>query len=120
VDFARKNGHDFMFLFDGNVTDAALETFKRRIVRQDFNSYFANNRDIMAIIRSNPGLILIEDGYITGQWAWRDVPSPDYFVERLGGELVPFTVRPPHLIFNPLYQSHIRRAINRRSLCCSA
>jgi len=115
VDFARKNNHDFMFLFDGNVTDEALETFKRRIIRQDFNSYFANNRDIMAIIRSNPGLILIQDGYITGQWAWRDVPSPEYFAERLGGQLVPFEVRAPHLIFNLLDLPYIFRAAGSRA-----
>ena len=79
MDFARENGHDFMFLFDGTISDEALETFKQNVGRRDFNAYFANNRDIMAIIRSNPGLILLQDGYIRGQWAWRDVPS----VERM-------------------------------------
>jgi len=77
MDFAKENGHEFMFLFDGTISDETLETFKQNVGRRDFNAYFANNRDIMAIVRSNPGLILIQDGYIRGQWAWRDVPTAD-------------------------------------------
>jgi len=80
MDFAMQNGHDFMFLFDSSISDETLGSFKQRAGRSDFNAYFSGKRDIMAIVRSNPGLILIHDGYIRGQWAWRDIPS----VERIG------------------------------------
>jgi uncharacterized membrane protein YphA (DoxX/SURF4 family) len=79
MDFAKQNGYDFMFLFDSSITDETLETFKQRVGRSDFNAYFSGKRDIMAIVRSNPGLVLIHDGHISGQWAWRDIPS----VERI-------------------------------------
>ncbi|MCL2412649.1 MAG: hypothetical protein FWC98_00740 [Bacteroidales bacterium] len=79
MDFAKQNGYDFMFLFDATITDNDLKNFKQRVGRSDFNAYFSGKRDIMAIVRSNPGLILIHDGHIRGQWAWRDIPS----VERI-------------------------------------
>lgn len=79
MDFAEQNGYDFMFLFDSSITDETLENFKQRVGRSDFNAYFSGKRDIMAIVRSNPGLVLIHDGHISGQWAWRDIPS----VERI-------------------------------------
>ncbi|MCL2414455.1 MAG: DoxX family protein [Bacteroidales bacterium] len=75
MDFAKQNGYDFMFLFDSSIADETLENFKQRVGRRDFNAYFSGKRDIMAIVRSNPGLIFIHDGYIRGQWAWRDIPS---------------------------------------------
>jgi len=80
MDFAEQNGYDFMFLFDSSITDETLENFKQKVGRSDFNAYFSGKRDIMAIVRSNPGLVLIHDGHISGQWAWRDIPS----VERIG------------------------------------
>jgi len=79
MDFAEQNGYDFMFLFDSSITDETLENFKQKVGRSDFNAYFSGKRDIMAIVRSNPGLVLIHDGHISGQWAWRDIPS----VERI-------------------------------------
>ena len=80
VDYANQNGHEFMFLFDLNASDEAIENFKQRVDRRDFNIYFSDNKSIKAIVRSNPGLILLHDGYVRGKWAWRDIPS----VERIG------------------------------------
>ena len=77
LDFADRNEHEFMFLFDLNVTDDSIEKFKQRAGRRDFNIYFSDDKSIKAIVRSNPGLILLQDGYVRKKWAWRDIPSPE-------------------------------------------
>jgi len=78
-DFARENGHEFAFLFDLNATYESIEKFKQRVGRSDFDIYFSDDKSLKAIIRSNPGLILLHDGVIKDKWAWRNVPT----VERI-------------------------------------
>lgn len=37
--------------------------------------YFADATVLKTVIRSNPGLVLIQDGVVKGKWHWRDVPD---------------------------------------------
>ncbi|MDR0438518.1 MAG: DoxX family protein [Bacteroidales bacterium] len=74
-DFARENGYMFMFLFDLNVTGEAVEKFKQKVGRSDLDIFYSDDKSIKAIVRSNPGLILLKNGVVVDKWAWRDVPS---------------------------------------------
>jgi uncharacterized membrane protein YphA (DoxX/SURF4 family) len=75
MDFANQNKHEFIFLFDLNTNQESIENFKQRTGRSDFNIFFSDDKSIKAIVRSNPGLILLHDGYVRNKWAWRDIPS---------------------------------------------
>lgn len=39
--------------------------------------YFADATVLKTMIRSNPGLILLQDGVVKGKWHFRDVPDPE-------------------------------------------
>jgi uncharacterized membrane protein YphA (DoxX/SURF4 family) len=43
----------------------------------DADFFFADDITLMAMIRSNPGLILMKNGTILGKWHYNDFPSPD-------------------------------------------
>ncbi len=74
-DFARQNGYEFIFLFDLNITNEAVDAFKQKIGREDLDIYYSDDKSIKAIIRSNPGLVLLKEGVVVDKWAWRDMPS---------------------------------------------
>lgn len=74
-DFAREKGFEFVFLFDLGATNEAIADFKKKTGREDMDIYFSDDKSIKAIVRSNPGVILLKDGVVVDKWAWRDVPS---------------------------------------------
>lgn len=74
-DLARENGTEFAFLFDLGASEEAIETFKEKVGRKDLDIYYSDDKSIKAIVRSNPGLILLKDGKVIDKWAWRDMPS---------------------------------------------
>ena len=43
--------------------------------------YFADGTVIKAMIRANPGLILIKDGIVLGKWHNNDIPTKDNLIE---------------------------------------
>ncbi len=45
--------------------------------------YFADATVLKTMIRSNPGLILIEDGTVKGKWHYNDVPEAETLKEKL-------------------------------------
>jgi triosephosphate isomerase len=75
LDFAKQNDCEFKFLFDLNATPESIEKFKQKVGRSDFNIYFSDDKSIKAIVRSNPGLILLHDGVVLNKWAWAAIPS---------------------------------------------
>ena len=44
-----------------------------------FKFYTSDEITLKTMIRSNPGLILIQNGIILGKWSGRDLPDPDLF-----------------------------------------
>jgi uncharacterized membrane protein YphA (DoxX/SURF4 family) len=74
-DFAKQRGYEFAFLFDLDATGEAVEKFKQKVGRSDLDIYYSDDKSIKAIIRSNPGLILLHNGTVVDKWAWRDIPS---------------------------------------------
>lgn len=47
--------------------------------------YFADEVTLKAMIRSNPGLILLHNGVLMNKWAFQDFPSPEQMKNRLAG-----------------------------------
>jgi hypothetical protein len=80
-DFARERGYEFAFLLDLNTPNSAIENFKQKVGRDDFDIFYSDDKSIKAIVRSNPGLILLKEGVVINKWAWRSVPS----VEKMEG-----------------------------------
>ncbi|MDR2906401.1 MAG: DoxX family protein [Bacteroidales bacterium] len=74
-DLARQKGFEFVFLFDLNATTEQIDQFKQKVGREDLDMYYSDDKSIKAIVRSNPGLILLKDGVVVDKWAWRDVPT---------------------------------------------
>jgi uncharacterized membrane protein YphA (DoxX/SURF4 family) len=44
----------------------------------DIEPYFADDVDLMIMIRSNPGLMLLKNGTVTGKWHFNDFPDTTY------------------------------------------
>jgi hypothetical protein len=52
-----------------------VEKFKENhLPETDF--YFADDITMMSMIRSNPGLILLNNGVVMAKWHFNDFPSP--------------------------------------------
>lgn len=43
----------------------------------DYDIYFADDIELKAMIRSNPGLILLEDGVVKAKWHYNDFPDKE-------------------------------------------
>ncbi|MCL2026903.1 MAG: DoxX family protein [Bacteroidales bacterium] len=80
-DFASQHDHQFMFLFDLNTSEKGIKKFRNSADRNDFDIYFSDDKSIKAIVRSNPGLILLHDGVVVKKWAWRDLPTVEKIQE---------------------------------------
>lgn len=70
---AREAGIESSFLTADSVAQA--EAFKGLYGLEDFPFYYADNTAIKAVIRSNPGVVLLQDTYVKKLWDWRRLPS---------------------------------------------
>lgn len=70
---AQEAGIDCCFLTASSVDRA--EEFKQQYGLQNFPFYYADNTSIKAVIRSNPGIVLIKNAYVLKLWDWRRLPS---------------------------------------------
>lgn len=59
----------------GSLPGEAQQFMKNNI--PDTDVYFADDVEMMSMIRSNPGLILLKNGVILGKWHYNDFPSFD-------------------------------------------
>ena len=63
---------------DGNNFDAF-----RHEVQMAAPFYYSDATVLKAMVRSNPGILLLEDGTVKGKWSHRSVPTIDALVEKL-------------------------------------
>lgn len=73
VRMAREAGVDACFLTASSMAQA--ETFRQKYGLEDFPFYYADNTSIKAVIRSNPGIVLVQNAYVLKLWDWRRLPS---------------------------------------------
>ena len=55
-------------------TNEEIKSFRNK-VKTDFDFYLADEIALKTIIRSNPGLLLIKGGNITGKWHYNNIPD---------------------------------------------
>lgn len=70
---AREAGYECCFLTASAMAQA--EAFKVLYGLEDFPFYFADDTAVKAVIRSNPGIVLIKDAYVLNLWDWRRLPA---------------------------------------------
>ncbi|MCF8296430.1 MAG: DoxX family protein [Saprospiraceae bacterium] len=78
---AEKAGIPF-FGISGSIPED-IETFRHE-VQAMYPIHNADETALEAVIRSNPGLLLLKDGVILGKWAWRDLPTFEELDEEFG------------------------------------
>lgn len=61
---------------------ASFEAFRHE-AQLNLPFYMGDEKMLKTIIRSNPGLILLTDGVVTGKWHYNDIPSPDVIRQML-------------------------------------
>ncbi len=71
----RKAGYECCFLTSSTVKEA--EEFKRKYGLEDFMFYYSDNTAIKAVIRSNPGIVLLRNAWVLRLWDWRRFPAPE-------------------------------------------
>ncbi|MDR1698753.1 MAG: DoxX family protein [Prevotellaceae bacterium] len=73
-DFARENGYDFFAVTASGSED--IEAFRAK-TGAAFEFFNADEKIIQAMIRANPGLILLKNGTVYGKWSHNRLPSFD-------------------------------------------
>ena len=68
-------GYESCFLTASSVAEA--ENFKNAYGLSDFTFYYADDTSIKAVIRSNPGIVLLKNARVLKLWDWRRLPSPE-------------------------------------------
>jgi uncharacterized membrane protein YphA (DoxX/SURF4 family) len=74
---ALEDGYSFTGLTNATPEDIRQFTEANRL---QFPLYNADDVILKTMNRSNPGLILLNDGVVVKKWAWRDLPSYDEVV----------------------------------------
>jgi len=69
------------FIVLTSSTPEEIEKFKERINPIDFEYYFADDTSLEAMIRSNPGLVLLKDAVVKGKWHYNDFPTFKEFLD---------------------------------------
>ncbi|RZT95909.1 putative membrane protein YphA (DoxX/SURF4 family) [Ancylomarina subtilis] len=66
--------HKYNFICLTASTDDEINTFKEK--NNAFYDFYATDEiQLKTIIRSNPGLVLLQNGTILNKWHWRDIPK---------------------------------------------
>lgn len=69
----QKAGYESFFLTASEPDSVAI--FSERYGLQDFMFYYSDNTAVKAVIRSNPGVVLLRDATVLELWDWRRLPE---------------------------------------------
>ena len=82
-DFAKKCSLDTVsFIAITGPTPNELNDFIKE-VKPNFEFFSADPTALKTVIRSNPGILLLKDGYIIDKWAHRDLPTYDEYKQNI-------------------------------------
>jgi len=67
------------------ITSSGYEDFEgfRHEHQLDIPYYFADATVLKTMIRSNPGILLLSDGYVLAKWHFNDTPSIEEIIDKL-------------------------------------
>jgi len=81
-----------------------IEEFKTKH-KIDFHFYFSDETPLKTAIRNNPGLVLLNDGYVVEKWSFRDIPSYDTFqlsIDKYNQKIKRYKIKKPPILPNGL------------------
>lgn len=76
---ASEEGYSFILLTSSLPEETRSVTEKLNLA---IPVYYADDVVLKMMIRSNPGLILVNNGVVVEKWAWRDIPGYDELVKK--------------------------------------
>ena len=83
-------------------TPGEIQKFKTKYDIR-FPIYFSDETPLKTAIRSNPGLILLKDGYVMDKWSFRDIPEFDEFkstIPKYNSKLKKYKTKTPPVLPN--------------------
>lgn len=74
MDIMDRAGYAYTLLTSSSVKDA--EAFKAENNLRDLQVYYADDISLKAMVRANPGILLIKNSVVLGIWSWTNLPEP--------------------------------------------
>jgi uncharacterized membrane protein YphA (DoxX/SURF4 family) len=68
------NANDIPVVFLTSSLDSEIIEFNKKLDK-DISFYQSEERELKTIIRSNPGLVLMKDGFVIDKWAYSNIPE---------------------------------------------
>ncbi|MBI9033302.1 MAG: DoxX family protein [Bacteroidales bacterium] len=77
-----KNENFNFILLTSSLQEEINSVYKKHEVNMDYG--FSDDVTLKAMIRNNPGVLLLKDGVILKKWAYRDLPDPSDIKKQFG------------------------------------
>lgn len=65
--------HNYVFVLLTAALPEAADAFKQEIELPDLEVYYADEKAIETMLRSNPGFIMLQDAKVLGKWHYRNI-----------------------------------------------
>ena len=75
--YAKAKAKNISFIILTSSPKEDVAKFKKEINDPGYEYYFSDDTSLKAMIRSNPGLVLLKKAVVLGQWHWRNIPEFD-------------------------------------------
>ncbi len=75
--YAKAKAKNISFIILTSSPKEDVAKFKKEINDPGYEYYFSDDTSLKAMIRSNPGLVLLKKATVLGQWHWRNIPDFD-------------------------------------------
>jgi len=75
--YAKAKAKNISFIILTSSPKEDVAKFKKEINDPGYEFYFSDDTSLKAMIRSNPGLVLLKKATVLGQWHWRNIPDFD-------------------------------------------
>lgn len=75
IENAQKNGVSIILLTGSSPEE--IKNFRAKFPKINYEIFSSDDIALKAMIRSNPGLVLLKKATVLGQWHWRNIPEFD-------------------------------------------